>query len=163
PLGLFAGRRAAASRPNRHRKRPQRMSELSERIVIVTGASSGMGRAMALALAAAGATVVCSDVRKSARAEGHEPDIELDTDELTVRRGGAARFVEANVADAADVQRLIDQTVDAYGRIDVLVNNAGVMVPLRSIVEDDEATYDHVMAVNAKGVWLMCRAALAQM
>jgi NAD(P)-dependent dehydrogenase (short-subunit alcohol dehydrogenase family) len=139
------------------------MSDLSEKVVIVTGASSGMGRAMALALAQAGGTVVCSDVRKSPRAEGHEPDSEVDTDELIVRRGGTARYVEANVAEAADVQRLIDETVGAYGRIDVLVNNAGVMVPVRPITEDDEATYDRVMAVNAKGVWLMCRAALAQM
>jgi NAD(P)-dependent dehydrogenase (short-subunit alcohol dehydrogenase family) len=139
------------------------MADVSEKVVIVTGSSSGMGRAMALALAAAGGSVVCSDVRKSARVEGHEPDIDVDTDDLIQRRGGAALYVEADVADESDVQRLIGTTVEAFGRVDVLVNNAGVMVPVRPITEHDEATYDRVMAVNAKGVWLTCRAAIAQM
>ena len=66
----------------------------------MTGSSSGMGRAMALALAEAGAAVVCSDVRKTARGEGHEPDIDVDTDELIA--GAAARrvYVQTDVSDA---------------------------------------------------------------
>jgi NAD(P)-dependent dehydrogenase (short-subunit alcohol dehydrogenase family) len=139
------------------------MSDLRDTVAIVTGSSSGMGRAMALALAGAGAAVVCCDLRRAARAEGTERDNDVDTDELIVRRGGDARYVEADVSRADDVERLIDATVEAFGRVDVLVNNAGVMVPIRPITEDDEDTYDRVMAVNAKGVWLCCRAAIAQM
>jgi NAD(P)-dependent dehydrogenase (short-subunit alcohol dehydrogenase family) len=140
-----------------------RVAELSEKVVVVTGSSSGMGRAMALALAAAGAAVVCCDVRSSARADGRESDIEVDTHDLIARRGGSGLFVEANVAQAEDVERLIDTTVATLGRVDVLVNNAGVMVPIRPITEDTEETYERVMAVNSKGVWLCCRAAVAQM
>jgi NAD(P)-dependent dehydrogenase (short-subunit alcohol dehydrogenase family) len=139
------------------------MAELNERVAIVTGASSGMGRAMALALAAAGAAVVCADVRKQARGDGHEPDIDVDTDDLIEARGGSARFAAVDVADGADVERLFAEVVREHRRVDVLINNAGVMVPVRPITEDDEDTYDRVMAVNAKGVWLCSRAAIAQM
>jgi NAD(P)-dependent dehydrogenase (short-subunit alcohol dehydrogenase family) len=135
------------------------MGELDATVAIVTGASSGMGRAMALALGAAGAEVVCSDVVKQARGDGHEPDIDSDTDDLIRQRGGSARYIACDVADGADVERLFAQV----GHVDVLINNAGVMVPLRPITEDDEATYDRVMAVNARGVWLCSRAAIAQM
>jgi NAD(P)-dependent dehydrogenase (short-subunit alcohol dehydrogenase family) len=139
------------------------MPDLEDKIAIVTGSSSGMGRAMALGLAEAGASVVCSDVRKSPREEGPEPDAEIDTDDLIAQRGGSATYVDANVSDAADVQRLMATAVERFGRLDVLVNNAGVMVPVRPIFEHTEETYDRVMAVNAKGVWLCCRAAIAQM
>jgi NAD(P)-dependent dehydrogenase (short-subunit alcohol dehydrogenase family) len=139
------------------------MSELKDKIVIVTGSSSGMGRAMAVRLGAAGASVVCSDVRKSPRGGGPEPDRDVDTDHLIARHGGEAIYVETNVGDAEDVQRLIDTTVERFGRLDVIVNNAGVMVPIRPVYEDTEETYDRVMSVNAKGVWLCCRAAIAQM
>lgn len=140
------------------------MSDLSEKVVVVTGSSSGMGRSMALAFAEAGASVVCADLRKSARAEGWEEDIEVDTDELISQGGGKCIFVETDVSDATAVDNLVASAVKEYGRLDVMVNNAGLMQKeIRPIQDEAEETFDRVFGVNAKGTWLCCRAAIKQM
>jgi NAD(P)-dependent dehydrogenase (short-subunit alcohol dehydrogenase family) len=140
------------------------MSDLSEKVVIVTGSSSGMGRSMALAFAEAGASVVCADLRKSARAEGWESDIEVDTDDLISRNGGKCIYVETDVSDASAVDNLVSSAVAEYGRLDVMVNNAGLMQKeIRPIQDEPEETFDRVFGVNAKGTWLCCRAAIKQM
>jgi NAD(P)-dependent dehydrogenase (short-subunit alcohol dehydrogenase family) len=137
--------------------------KLHDRVAIVTGSSSGNGRAIALALAAEGAIVVCSDLRREAREGGYEPDIDRATDEAIRLAGGKAEFVEADAARYADVERLVTQAAATFGRLDVMVNNAGIFTDLHTIVDETEDEYDRTMAVNAKGVWLGCKFAIRQM
>ena len=138
-------------------------NQLQDQTAIVTGSSSGNGRAIALALSAAGATVVCADVNKQARSEGYEQDLGIDTDDLIRQRGGKARYVQADVRHAEGLEALVARAVADFGRLDLLVNNAGVGTGLHTIVEETEAQYDLTMAVNAKGVWLGCKYAITQM
>ena len=82
-------------------------TRLNNHIAIVTGSSSGNGRAIALALSSSGATVVCADLNKKARKEGYEEDIEIDTDDVIQRRGGKAMYVQADVQYASQVENLV--------------------------------------------------------
>lgn len=134
-----------------------------DQVAIVTGSSSGNGRAIALALAAEGARIVCSDLVQKARPEGFEADLDIDTDALIRKQGGQAVFVKADVSKAADVENLVQQAVEHFGRLDVMINNAGVCIELKTIVEETEAEYDMTMNVNTKGVWLGCKFAITQM
>lgn len=136
--------------------------KLEGRIAVVTGSSSGNGRAIAIALANEGAHLVCTDLKKSALAGGYEKDIELDTDAVIAKAGGRATFVSADASKAADVQNVIDHAVKTFGRIDIIVNNAGVFTGLHNIIDETEEQYDFTMNVNAKGVWLGCKYAITQ-
>jgi NAD(P)-dependent dehydrogenase (short-subunit alcohol dehydrogenase family) len=138
-------------------------TRLENQIAIVTGSSSGNGRAIALALSSAGATVVCADLNKNARKEGYEEDVEIDTDDVIRRREGKAVYVQADVRSASQVENLVTRTVSEFGRLDIVVNNAGVGTGLHTILEELEEGYDFVMAVNTKGVWLCCKYAIAEM
>jgi glucose 1-dehydrogenase len=121
----------------------------SAQVVIVTGGANGIGRACATAFAAEGATVVIADVAAAAGAAVAQA-IEAD--------GGKALFVETDVGKAADVQRLISRTLDAFGRLDVLINNAGI-IKTADFLEISEADFDAVLRVNLKGVFLVGQAA----
>jgi hypothetical protein len=135
---------------------------LEGRVAVITGSSSGNGRAIALALAQEGATILCSDLKKTALQGGYEKDIGVDTDDVIKKAGGKASFVAADASKAADVQSIIAQAVKSYGRLDIMVNNAGVFTGLHNIVEETEEQYDFTMNVNAKGVWLGCKYAITQ-
>lgn len=136
--------------------------KLQNRVAVVTGASSGIGRAIALAFAKEGASVVCSDIRKSANADGYEPDLNIDTDDLIAKRGGTAHFVPCNVTESSEVRALVAAAVEKFGRLDVMVNNAGVAFDFATVVEEREEDFDLTMAINVKGVWLGCKYAIAQ-
>lgn len=127
---------------------------LNGRVVLVTGGGSGIGRATTLVLARHGAKVVVSDIGV---AGGEE------TVELVRAQGGDARFVQADVANAEAVDRLVEQTVEAYGRLDGAFNNAGIEGRFEYTIDYPEADFDRVVAVNLKGVWLCMRAVLRQM
>jgi 3-oxoacyl-[acyl-carrier protein] reductase len=132
------------------------MPERGVRVAVVTGASSGIGRAIALALAADGADVVVNHRDSDARAR--------EVAELITRSGRRALVVQADVSDRADVERLVARTLDAFPAIDVWVNNAGADIltgDARTWTED--AKWDRVMAVDLKGTWLCSRAAAAAM
>lgn len=120
------------------------LNQLYGKVALVTGASSGIGRATALAFARAGAKVVAASRRI---AEGEE----------TVRQiqeaGGEAIFVKTDVSKAAEVETLVNKTVDIYGRLDCAFNNAGIPSTglLTDVLEED---WDRVIDVNLKGTWL---------
>ncbi|AFT90328.1 SDR family NAD(P)-dependent oxidoreductase [Paraburkholderia phenoliruptrix] len=135
---------------------------LEGRVAVVTGSSSGNGRAIAVALAREGAHLICSDLKKGALAGGYETDLEVDTDTAITQAGGKAIFIAADASKAADVQQVIDRAVKTYGRLDIMVNNAGVFTGLHNIIEETEEQYDFTMNVNAKGVWLGCKYAITQ-
>src|SRR2546427_2323023 len=127
---------------------------LDGKIALVTGGSSGIGRASALAFAREGAKVVVVDVT----AEGGQ-----ETVRLIKEAGGEARFLKVDVARAAEVETLITQTVAAYGRLDCAYNNAGIEGAFVSTAEYPEADWDRVLAINLKGVWLCMKYEILQM
>jgi glucose 1-dehydrogenase len=127
-------------------------------VVVVTGSASGIGRAIALRLGAEGAKVVVSDVREEPR-EGGDP-----TEEVIERRGGTCIRVDADVSRWDDVDALVSRAVDHFGRLDVMVNNAGIAgAASKPLLETTEEDWDAIMAVNLRGVFLCCKRAIGQM
>lgn len=139
------------------------MKRLQDKVAVVTGSSSGFGRAIAKAYAAEGAKVVCSDIRKEARTEGYEEDRELSTDEAIRKAGGEAVFVKCDVTKEDEVKALIEAAVQKYGKLDIIMNNAGVFTHMAKIHECTEEEYDFTMGANSKGVWNGCKHAITQM
>jgi 3-oxoacyl-[acyl-carrier protein] reductase len=130
-----------------------RAFDVSDRIAVLTGAASGIGRATALVLSGAGATVVLGDI------DG--PGVEATVKEID-RRGGKAVGVEMDVTRRADVEALVARAVDDYGRIDVMGNIAGVRSD-GPIVDITDAEFDRVLDINLRGVFYGCQAALRAM
>jgi NAD(P)-dependent dehydrogenase (short-subunit alcohol dehydrogenase family) len=126
--------------------------------IAITGASSGLGRAMALRFAAEGAHVVCADVRADPR-EGGEPTVDL-----IAGAGGSAEYVQADTSRWDDIDRLVTTAVAHSGRLDVMVNNAIVAGPhSKGLLETEEGDWDAIMAVGLRGVFLCCKRAVQQM
>src|SRR6266700_8251014 len=128
------------------------------RSAVVTGSSSGIGRAIAARLAGEGFWVLLADVRRDP-STGGEP-----TDDLIRASGGDCEYLAADVADRQDCDRLVTRAVAHAGRLDVLVNNAALAGrhsrPLLGTEDDD---FDAIMAVNLRGPFMLCRAAVRQM
>jgi NAD(P)-dependent dehydrogenase (short-subunit alcohol dehydrogenase family) len=114
---------------------------------LVTGAAGGIGRATALALAREGAAGVLVSDLESRREDGEQ------TVRLIEQNGGHAAFAAGDVSVEADSRAVVEATLDAFGHLDFAHNNAGVELH-ETIVGTDEADFDHVIAVNLKGVWL---------
>ena len=121
------------------------MSMFDGKVALVTGAGSGIGRASALAFARAGARVIVADVNAAGGAE---------TVRLIEEAEGEARFVSADVGDEAQVEDMVAECVNAFGRLDYAHNNAGIASAGAPLHEMDRATFDRVLAVNVVGVWL---------
>ena len=125
---------------------------------MVTGGSSGLGRAMSLAFAREGADVVIGDVREDPR-EGGRPTVEL-----IAEAGGSAVLLEADAGRWDDIDRLVQTAVDRRGRLDVMVPNAIVAGPhSRGLLETTEEDWDAIMHVGLRGVFLCCKRAVQQM
>lgn len=137
-------------------------AQSAQKIAVVTGSSSGNGRAIARKLAADGFTVVCSDLRAETAPGGYEADADVPTHEAIVQDGGTSIFVTADASKLADVQSLVDRAVSEYGRLDLMVNNAGIFTGLATILEETEEEFDRSISVNLKGVWNGCKAAISQ-
>jgi Dehydrogenases with different specificities (related to short-chain alcohol dehydrogenases) len=139
------------------------MTSLAGLTALVTGANSGIGRGIALSLAHHGANVVVTGLNTSPRAGGYEAEPAVDTDALIRERGGQAIFVRTDVTVAGDVEAAVAAAVAAFGRLDVMVNNAGAFTGLATIIDQSEEDYDLTMAVNAKGTFMGCKYAIRQM
>lgn len=126
---------------------------LQDKVAIITGGGSGIGRGVALALAGEGARVTVCGRRK------HKLE---ETIQAIRAKGGEALAVQADVSCEADVKRLAQATLDAYGRIDILINNAGV--DGGTLVHQlDAAEWDRVMSINLRGAFLAVRHVLPHM
>ncbi|QDL07472.1 short chain dehydrogenase [Brasilonema octagenarum UFV-E1] len=127
---------------------------LQDKVALVTGGTSGIGRATAIAYAQQQAKVVVVGRRID---EGEE------TVRLIQEAGGEAIFVQSDVTKEADVKAMVDKAVDVFGRLDIAFNNAGTADENPSLIEQTEAEYDRTMNVNVKGVWLSMKHEIAQM
>lgn len=129
------------------------MFRLDSKIALVTGAGSGIGREIALLYARQGAQVAVADIQEDAAAA-----VVAEISE----RNGLARSLPLNVADEGQVRTAMQEVVEQYGRLDILVNNAGVS-HVGNVLETSAEDWDRVMAVNARGVFLCSKYAVAQM
>ena len=129
-------------------------SDLKDKVALVTGASRGIGRAVAETLAASGAAVAVNYVADQAAARTAAEGI--------ASAGGRARIFQADLASSGQVEHLFNGVLDAFGRLDILVNNAGLARygPIRDYSVED---FDRLMAVNVRGPFLTCRQAAHQM
>ena len=129
------------------------MARLKDKTAVITGSGKGLGEAMALLFSREGAKIVVFDIDEGAGRE---------TVEQIRGQGGEAIFVHGDVSNPDDAVRVIDATVNAYGRVDVLVNNAGIHVD-RTVADTTEEEWDRILGVNLKGVFLCSKAAIPQM
>ena len=121
------------------------MSQFTGKVALITGGNAGIGRAAAIEFAKQGAKVVVSGRREK---EGHEVIAEIKA------LGGEAIFVKTDVSKASDVKAMIEQTLATFGRLDFAFNNAGIEQLLTPLPDQTEETYDQIMDINVKGVWL---------
>jgi len=128
---------------------------LQDKVTIITGAGGGMGRVAAQMFAAEGARVVVAEFNEAAGAE---------TVALVRAAGGEASYVKVDVSKESDAKAMVDHALATYGRLDCLYNNAGIMPEAdHSVTDTDVATWDAVMAVNVRGVYLGCKFAIPAM
>ena len=130
------------------------MGKLDGKVAIVTGAGVGMGRAEAILFAKEGAKVVVDDRRTDGEGER--------TVQMIKEAGGEVVFVHADISKAEDVKKMVKTAVDTYGKLDILINNAGVQV-YKPIQELNEENFDFIIATNQKGVFFGMKHALPEM
>jgi NAD(P)-dependent dehydrogenase (short-subunit alcohol dehydrogenase family) len=118
---------------------------LDRKIALITGAGSGMGRAASILFAREGAKVAAIDISEASAAE---------TARMIKAAGGQAIPLRADVSDSEDARAMVEETVRAFGGLDVLYNNAGIEGESGFIAQLSEDAFDHVIAVNLRGVWL---------
>src|SRR5918992_546429 len=127
--------------------------KLAGQVAIVVGTARGIGEAIAQMFSKEGASLVLVDIENARpRLEGVAQAIK--------RQGGNAVAIVADVTDDAQVNKMVNETVERYGKIDILVTSAGLRGPLVPVQEVSEAEWDLVLSVNLKAVFLCCRAAL---
>jgi NAD(P)-dependent dehydrogenase (short-subunit alcohol dehydrogenase family) len=131
--------------PNTLKGEVTSMGKLAGKVALITGAGSGIGRATALLFAREGARIVVSDV---------VPQGGNETVDMIKKSGGQAVFVESDVSRWADVQKMVATTLDAYGQLDILYNNAGIMGKYIMTADTPEEVWDRIVDINLKGVFL---------
>ena len=129
------------------------MGRMKDKIAVITGSGKGLGEAMALLFSREGAKIVVFDIDERA---GRETVAQIR------EQSGEAIFVQGDVSKSDDAVRLIGRAVDAYDRVDVLVNNAGIHVD-KTVADTTEAEWDEILGVNLKGYFLCSKAAIPQM
>jgi len=127
--------------------------DFAEKTAIITGGGKGLGRESAELLAEHGANVVIADINS---------DIAKDTERCLLERGFSVKAVSADVSKVSDIEIMVDATIEAFGGIDILINNAGIFhsTPIESITEDE---WDRIMAVNLKSVFFTTQKVLPYM
>jgi NAD(P)-dependent dehydrogenase (short-subunit alcohol dehydrogenase family) len=133
-----------------------RISEqrLSNRVALVTGSGSGIGRAISVRFASEGAAIVINDVDEKTA---------LETRQMIEKLGKKAIVVKADISKSAEVEAMAKAAYEKFGRVDILVNNAGVSGTPYKLIDLPEKEWDEVMAVNLRGTWLVSKAICKRM
>ena len=127
---------------------------LANKVAIITGAGSGMGKCAALLFASEGAKIAASDINEAA--------VKETVAEIT-KKGGEAIAIRTDVSKAPDVERMVNETVAKFGKLDIIYNNAGIEGDSGFVANLTEEQFDRVIAINLRGVWLGMKYALPQM
>jgi NAD(P)-dependent dehydrogenase (short-subunit alcohol dehydrogenase family) len=127
---------------------------LANKVAVITGAASGMGKCAALLFAAEGAKIAAADITDGALKE--------TVDQIT-KSGGSAIAIRADVSKGADVERMVNEAVAKFGKLDIIYNNAGIEGESAFLSNMTEAQFDRVIAINLRGVWLGMKYALPHM
>ncbi|KAI1009783.1 hypothetical protein LB504_002928 [Fusarium proliferatum] len=141
------------------------MGRLDGKIAIVTGSSSGIGRAISLEFARNGAKVICADLTEIARADVAS-ELAITTHDLVTKEGGVAEFFKVDVTKSEEQEALVKYAVEKFGRLDIMVNNAGVAIEAKDpqpIWSFDQTVFEKDININVVGVMLGCKYASAQM
>lgn len=125
--------------------------KLENKVAIVTGAGSGIGRASAVLFSSEGAKVVVADIDEAGGKK---------TVEKIKKRNGDAFYVRTNVTKASEVENMVSVTVKRFGSLDIIFNNAGIGTEFIMLEDTEESVWDNVMNINAKGVFLGCKYAV---
>lgn len=128
--------------------------KLKNKVAVVTGAASGIGRAIAVLFAQEGAKVIAADIKESA--------VRKVVDEIN-QKGGNAQGIEADMAKESDIEKMIHTAVDTFGSLDILVNNAGIMDNFLTAGNLTNEVWDRVLNVNLTGPFKACRLAIREM
>jgi NAD(P)-dependent dehydrogenase (short-subunit alcohol dehydrogenase family) len=147
---------------NKVEKVDEVMKRLEGKVAIVTGASSGLNRAIAIGYAKEGAKVVIADLRQESNEDGYEVNKDISTDEFIRKNGGEAIYVTCDVSKSAQVKNVVDKAVETFGHLDIIVNGAGITTGFGGLHEVSDEAFDLSMEVNAKGCWNGCKHAIAQ-
>ncbi len=131
---------------------------LNGKVAMVTGASSGIGRAIAVKFAAEGAKVVVCDIQEESRLETEVPS----TIEVIGAKGGQGLYARTDVTSSKEVHGAVEKAIDAYGKIDILVNSAGIFVR-NAVTEISDDEWDRVMSLNLRGYFYTCRKVIPEM
>lgn len=130
------------------------MNSFQDKVALITGGSSGIGRATALAFAQEGAKVIVASRRENESRE---------TVRLVREAGSEGLFVKTDVSKEADVKEMVEETIKAYGRLDFAFNNAGIEQIPTPFAEQTEETFNQITNINVKGVWLSMKYEIPQM
>jgi NAD(P)-dependent dehydrogenase (short-subunit alcohol dehydrogenase family) len=131
------------------------MGRFDNKVILITGSGSGMGRQAAYKIAKENATVIVADINEK---EGQE------TVNKIVENDGNAFFIKVNISSNEEVKEMISTIVDNYGRLDIAINNAGVEGIVGELIEEiSEESFDRLMGINVKGTWLCLQNELKQM
>jgi NAD(P)-dependent dehydrogenase (short-subunit alcohol dehydrogenase family) len=125
----------------------------SGKAVMITGASSGIRRATALAFAGEGAKICIGDISAGAG----------ESVEMIKKEGGEALFVKTDVTEASSVETLVRTTVETFGALDCAFNNSGILPPTKPLAETEDADFDKIIAVDLKGFFLCMKYEIRQM
>lgn len=130
------------------------MTSLKDKVAIITGASRGIGRAIALKLARNGASIAVNYAANTEKAQEVVAEIE--------KQGGRALAIQGDIGKIADIEQVFEKTIQHFGQVNILVNNAGTMF-LKPITEVTEADFDKIFATNVKGTYFACQQAAKRM
>jgi len=125
--------------------------KLSNKVALITGSGSGIGRASAVLFSQEGARICVADIDK----EGGQQTVDL-----IKRKGSDAIFVHADITKASDAEKMVKITLDQYGKLDILFNNAGIGMPFMPIEQIEESLWHRIMDINVKGIFLGCKYAV---
>ena len=136
------------------------ISEFKDKVCLVTGGSSGIGRGIALEFGELGAHVIVADIQENSKiGKYHDTDITTTTSEEIITKGGKSEFIKCDCSKDNDLENLINLIGSKYGKIDILINNAGIHIP-GSIEEQTIEEWDTVMSVNLRSIYALTKLSL---